>query len=131
MSQNLLITKAIPNVGLFQKFRQSFRLDFKSVLDQVVDLRRFGFRVSNDYDVASSMFLSGIVKIPEVKDCSCIKKEGLLSLRAYIETTNFEAEAKIYDIYARLLEYFPDTNVDVKVVELYGRNKDELEPLIK
>ena len=131
MSQNLSIMKTIPNVGLFQKFRQSFQLDFKSFLDQVVGLRRFGFRVSNDYDVASSMFLSGIMKIPDVKDFSCINKEGLLSLRAYIETTNFEAEAKIYDIYAQLLEYFPDTNIDVKVVELYGRNKDELEPLMK
>jgi hypothetical protein len=131
MSQHPLVTKPLSSIGLFQKLRQSFQLDFKSFLDQVVYLRRFGFRVSNDYDVATSIFLSGIVKIPDVKDCSCIKKEGLLSLRAYIETTNFEVEAKIYDIYAQLLEYFPDTNIDVKVVELYGRSKDELEPLIK
>lgn len=131
MSRHLVMTKAVPNVGLFQKFRQSFQLDLKSFLDQVVSLRRFGFRVSNDYDVATSMFLSGIVKIPDVKDCSCIKKDGLVSLRAYIETANFEVEGKIYDIYAQLLEYFPDTNIDVKVVELCGRSKDELEPLIK
>jgi hypothetical protein len=131
MSQHLLITQAISNVGLFQKFRQSFQLDLKTFLDQVVHLRRFGFKISNDYDVATSMFLSGIMKIPDVKDCSCTKKDGLLNLCAYIETTNFEAEAKIYDIYAQLLEYFPDTNIDVKVVELYGRSKGELEPLIK
>ena len=131
MSQHQLVTKPFSSIGLFQKLRQSFQLDFKSFLGQVIYLRRFGFRVSNDYDVASSMFLSGIMKIPDVKDFSCINKEGLLSLRAYIETTNFEAEAKIYDIYAQLLEYFPDTNIDVKVVELYGRNKDELEPLMK
>lgn len=131
MSQNPLVTKPLSSIGLFQKLRQSFQLDFKSFLDQITYLRRFGFRVSNDYDVATSMFLSGIAKIPEVKDCSCIKKDGLLSLHAYIETTNFDAEARIYDIYAQLLEYFPDTNVDVKVVELYGRSKDELEPLIK
>jgi hypothetical protein len=87
--------------------------------------------MSNDYDVATSMFLSGIVKIPDVKDCSYIKKEGLLSIRAYIETTNFEAEAKIYDIYAQLLEYFPDTNIDVQVIELYGRSKDDLEAILE
>lgn len=131
MSQHPLVTKPLSSIGLLQKIRQSFQLDFKSFFDQVVYLRSFGFRVSNDYDVATSMFLSGIVKIPEVKDCSCIKKDGLLSLHAYMETTNFEVEAKIYDIYAQLLEHFPDTNIDVKVVELYGRSKDDLEPLIK
>jgi hypothetical protein len=131
MSQHPLVTKSFSGIGLFQKLRQGFQLDFKSFLDQVAYLRRFGFRVSNDYDVATSIFLSGIVKIPEIKDCSCIRKDRLLSLHAYIETTNFEVEAKIYDIYAQLLEYFPDSNIDVKVVELYGRSKDELEPLVK
>jgi hypothetical protein len=131
MSQHPLMTKIASSVELFQNIRQSFHIDFKSFLGQVMNLRRLGFLVSNDYGVATSMFLSGIAKIPEVKDCSCIKKDELLSLRAYIETTNFEAEAKVYDIYAQLLEYFPDTSVDVKVVELCGRSKDELEPIMK
>ena len=126
-------TKSLPSDTnpLLRSVRQGSLFNAKSLLAPVRYLRRFGFRMSNEYDLATSIFVSGIKELIDVRDCSCLKQDQVLNLCAYVDKTNFETEEKIYGVYGQLLELFPDTNIDVRVVELCGRSKDEVEAFIK
>jgi len=115
----------------FYKLRMGFQPNVKSFRSQLVRIIKFGFNMSSDYDLATSIFISRITKLTDAKDCTCFKKDKILNLYVYIEETNFETEEKIYDVFSQLLRFFPNTNIDVRVIELYGRNKDELEAFVK
>jgi hypothetical protein len=121
-----------PKADLFHRLEQSFGFaSFKSLVVQAIHLRTIGLKMSSDYTLASSVFLSQIVKFEDVKDCSCMKQDKTISLLAYLGKTNFETEEKIYEVHRQLLENFPETNIDVRVVELCGRSKDELEAFVR
>jgi hypothetical protein len=113
-------------IDLIHRMRQSFQLNIKPIFDAVEYLRKFGFRFSSDYELATSIFVSKITKLDNVKDCICAQQDDVLTMYAYIDKTNFETEEKIYDVYGQLLELFPDTEIDVRVIELHGRSKDEI-----
>jgi hypothetical protein len=132
MSYPVDLTKQVAsNANLIDRFGQAFAVNVKSFVSQVVSLRNFGLKISSDYALASSIFLSSIAKLEDVKDCTCLKQNKDLNLFAYLEKFNLDTETKIYEIHRQLLRSFPDTNIDVRVVELYGRSKAELEPVIK
>jgi len=126
-----LVKQATSSANLLNRFGQAFAVNLKSFIDQTMHLRNFGLKISSDYALASSIFLSSIAKLEDVKDCTCLRQNKELNLFAYLEKFNFDTEAKIYEIHRQLLTSFPDTSIDVRVVELYGRSKAELEPLIK
>jgi len=98
----------------------------KPIFDAVEYLRKFGLIFSSDYELATSIFVSKVTKLDNVKDCTCARLDDVLTIYAYIDKTNLETEEKIYDVYGQLLELFPDTEIDVRVVELHGRSKDEI-----
>jgi hypothetical protein len=133
MSISYAQDKQVPSsADLFHRLEQYFTFaNFKSFVDQAIRLRSIGFKISNDYTLASSIFLSQIAKLEDVKDCSCMKQEKTISLLAYLDKTNFETEERIYEIHRQLLESFPETNIEVRVVELYGRKKGEVEALVE
>ena len=87
-------------------------------------LKLLGIDLYNDYNLAVSFVQSKLVNIPEVKDFGYVQNKENLNLFAYIDQPNEEAENKIYSIYGELLELFPNKEIDVRIVELYGRSKE-------
>lgn len=66
------------------------------------------------------------MEIPEVKEIDYSMNDKTLVIFTYIEQPNYEAEEKIYEAYGQLLDLFPTLDIDMKVVELYGRSIEEL-----
>jgi hypothetical protein len=125
MSYHTLRNQQSPGTDLLGRVRQSFQLNVKPLLDAVEYLRRFSLKLTSDYDLATSIFVSKITKLDAVRDCTCSERDGVLTLLAYMDKTDFATEEKIYDVYGQLLELFPDTDIDVRVIELHGRSKTE------
>jgi hypothetical protein len=114
------------NMHFFQKAGVNVKNSFKMLIDPQNVLKIIGFVLPNDYFLATSIVKSKLSKIPEVRDFSCIQHNKMLHLLAYINEPNEDAEKKIYDIYGEILDLFPDTNVDLQIVELYGRSKEQV-----
>jgi hypothetical protein len=72
---------------------------------------------------------SKLAAIPEVKDFGCNQESNSLKMFAYIDEPNEQVEKRVYTIYSELLDLFPNTDVDISIVELYGRSKEEMQSL--
>ncbi len=51
---------------------------------------------------------------------------ALVVLLAYIDKPSEEVENRIYNMYSEMLNLFPNVDLDLRVVELYGRTKEEM-----
>jgi len=76
--------------------------------------------------LAVAIFFSRMVKVPEVKEVDYSINDKTLVIFAYIEEPNWEAEEKIYECFGLILDLFPNLDIDLKVLELYGRNVEDL-----
>jgi hypothetical protein len=114
------------SMQFIQKAGVNVKNSFKMLLDPQNVLKIMGIVLPNDYFLASSIVQSKLAKIPEVRDFSCLQHNKMLHLMAYINEPNEDAEKKIYQIYGEMLDLFPDTNVDLQIIELYGRPKEQV-----
>jgi hypothetical protein len=112
---------------MFSQSFQSLQFNLRSLLDPDALLRMMGFKISNDFELATSVFFSKLTKIDEVKDLGFSLQNKTLKVYTYINEPNDKAEQQIYDIYSQLLDLFPNTDIQLRVFELYGRTKEDLE----
>lgn len=112
---------------MFSQSFQSLQFNLRSLLDPDALLRMMGFKISNDFELATSVFFSKLTKIDEVKDLGFSLQNKILKVYTYINEPNDKAEQQIYDIYSQLLDLFPNTDIQLRVFELYGRTKEDLE----
>lgn len=109
---------------------KNFRKFLMNIIDPKNVLKSFGMMgFLNINDIATTLVKSKLAQISEVKDFGYRKRNNSLELLAYINEPNEEAEHKIYKIYSDLLELFPSSEIDIKIVELYGRTKKEMQSL--
>lgn len=114
------------NMHFFQKAVVNVKNSFKMLIDPQNVLKIMGIVLPSDYSLATSIVQSKLAKIPEVRDFSYLQHNKKLHLLAYINEPNEDAEKKIYGIYDEMLDLFPDTNVDLQIIELYGRPKEQI-----
>ncbi|MCK4478200.1 hypothetical protein KAU88_06710 [Candidatus Bathyarchaeota archaeon] len=107
--------------------RLSAPLNRKAIKNALTLLRETSLHLSEINQLVIAIFFSKIMKVPEVKDVSFSVNDKTLVLFAYINEPNGEAEDKIYEAYGLLLDLFPKVDIDLKVLELYGRSIEELE----
>lgn len=101
-------------------------LKIGSIKNALEILRKRSFYLSKTKQLAVAIFFSKIMEIPEVKEIDYSMNDKTLVIFTYIEQPNYEAEEKIYEAYGQLLDLFPTLDIDMKVVELYGRSIEEL-----
>jgi hypothetical protein len=92
-------------------------------------LRFLGIGSLDSFSFAMSYAQSRLTTVPEVKDFGCVQGNNTLKMFAYIDVPNEQVEKRIYGIYGELLDLFPNTDVDISIVELYGRSKEEMQSL--
>jgi hypothetical protein len=119
-------SQSYPNMHFFQRVGDNIRDTFKMFISPQNVLKLMGVSLPDDYGLAVSIVQSKLAKIPEVKDFGYVRHNKMLHMLAYIEQPNEDAENKIYAIYGELLDLFPNTNVDLKIIELYGRTKEQV-----
>jgi hypothetical protein len=120
----------LSSMKILHMFSQSFQhlqFNLRSLLDPDALLRMIGFKISTDFELATSVFFSKLTKIDEVKDLGFSLQNKTLKVYTYINEPNDKAEQQIYDIYGQLLDLFPNTDIQLRVFELYGRTKEDLE----
>jgi len=92
-------------------------------------LKSLGIGLPDNFSFAISLAQSRLARIPEVKDFGYVQDNNTLKMFAYIDVPNEQVEKGVYGVYSELLDLFPNTDVDVKIVELYGRSKQEMQSL--
>jgi hypothetical protein len=131
---NMLATltqhQSCPQTRLVRRLGENIRESMRVLINPPQNLlKMLGIASLNDFSFATSFVQSKLLKIPEVKDFGSIQHNNTLHLLAYIDQPNEDAENKIYNIYGELLDLFPNTDVDVKIIELYGRTKEDVQLL--
>jgi hypothetical protein len=114
-------------IRMFSQSSQSLQFDLRSLLHPDALLRMMGLKMSNDFELATSVFFSKLTKIDGVKDLGFSLQNKTLKVYAYVNEPNDKAEQQIYDTYGQLLDLFPNTDIELRVFELYGRTKEDLE----
>jgi hypothetical protein len=100
--------------------REEYRVGFDTLLGLLnSSLRK---------DLVIETFRQKISKIPEVKSAYCLRRKNILSFSVFMESENWEAEDKVFDVYGDLLDAFEELDIRVRVLRLYGRNDDEVLP---
>jgi hypothetical protein len=115
------------NISFPQKLGFNIREYLKAIIQPLTILKSVGMGLPNDELFAMSLVKSKLVSIPEVKDFGCVKQNNALNLLAYIDKPNEEVETRIYTIYGEMLDLFPNIDIDLRIVELYGRTKEEMQ----
>jgi hypothetical protein len=127
MVASITQSQSFPNTRFMQKLSENIWDSFKILTNPQNLLNMLGITSPNDFDFAASFAQSRLSKIPQVKNFGCIQHNNTLHLLAYIDKPDEDAETKIYNVYGELLDLFPNTDVDVKIIELYGRTKEQVQ----
>jgi len=122
-------THLFQTVHFLQKVDENVHGIYKMLINPQSMLRLLGIGLPNDFSFAISFAQSRLAKIPEVKDFGCVQHNNALKMLAYIDEPNEEVENKIYSVYGEILDLFPDKEIDVRIVELFGRTKADMETL--
>jgi len=92
-------------------------------------LKLLGIGLPNDFSFAVSYAQAKLARISEIRDFGYVQDNNTLKIFAYIDKPNEQAEKEVYSVYSDLLDLLPNTDVDVRIVELYGRSKEEMQLL--
>ena len=114
------------NMHFIQNASNNVKNGFKLLIAPQSIFKLIGLALPNDYSLATSLAQARLAKIPEVKDFACLQHNKTVHMLAYINEPNEEAENKIYSVYGEMLDLFPNTNIDLKIVELYGRTREQV-----
>jgi hypothetical protein len=111
----------------FPKFGLSIREYWRALIQPISMLKSVGIGLPNDNVLVTSLVKSKLLNINEVKDFESVKQNDSLNLFAYIDQPNEDVENRIYELYSQILELFPKIDVDLRIIELYGRTKQEVQ----
>lgn len=106
-----------------QKIESTLRDYLKGLTQPKTMLKLLGIDFPNEQRIATTLVTSKLVTIPEIIDFETIQHDNALNLLAYIDQPNEEVENKVYSIYGEILDLFPKTEIDLRIIELYGRTK--------
>ena len=78
--------------------------------------------------IVLNIFNSQLAKISDIKVRYFAETPKAISIWLFIEEDNWEAEENIYEAYGEMLDFFPDTEIDLRLLKLFGRKPEELLP---
>jgi len=84
---------------------------------------------SLQFYIMLDIFKSELLKISHVRAAYCFQKANKVSFWIFLETRNWEAEDRVYELYDKILSMFPKYDVIVRILRLWGRDPKELLPL--
>lgn len=100
-----------------QKYREYFQILFSAVKSLL-----------KPSAIILDVFKSQLVKIPQIKSRYVAESPKAVGIWLFIEEDNWEIEERIYEAYGELLDLFPENEVDLRLLKLYGRKPEELLP---
>lgn len=114
-------------VSFPQRFGFGIREYLRAMLQPLTMLKSVGMSLPSDMVLVTALVKSKLIAIPEVRDFEHFKQNDTLNLLAYIDQPNEKVEDRIYTMYSEMLDLFPNVDIDLRVVELYGRTKEEMQ----
>ena len=98
------------------KYRQFFSTLLKKVGTQL------------NLSIIPEIFKHNISQISQVKSTYLFQRRNILSFWIFLEGENWEVEDQIYDTYGELLSMFPDFDIRLRLLRLWGRKPEDLLP---
>jgi hypothetical protein len=98
--------------------REIFRAGFVTLLSMVNKSLRKDFVIES--------FKQRLSEIPLIKSAYCLQRKNGFTFSIYMDKENWEIEDKIFDIYGDLLDTFPELDIKVRILRLWGRKEDEI-----
>jgi len=80
------------------------------------------------HGIVLNIFKSQLDKIPEVKARYFAETPKAISIWLFVEEDNWEVEENIYEKYGEMLDFFPEAEIDLRLLKLFGRKPEELLP---
>lgn len=108
------LAAALKNMDKYREYFQTLLSTVKSILDP--------------HSIVLNIFKSQLAKISEVKARYFAKTPKALTVWLFIEEDNWGAEENIYEAYGEMLDLFPDTEINLRLLKLFGRKPEELMP---
>lgn len=99
-----------------EKYREFFSILLREVGSQLI------------LNIIPAIFKHNMLQVSEVKEVHCFQRMNMISFWVFLEEENWEAEDKIYEIFGELLFMFPDNDIQMKLLRLWGRKPEDLLP---
>lgn len=78
--------------------------------------------------IIPEIFKCNVAQIPQVKALHYFQKRNIVSFWIFLEEENWDAEDKIYEIYGEMLSMFPEYDIRIRLLRLWGRKPEDLLP---
>ena len=108
------LVKALKDLDKYREYFQHLLSSVKSILET--------------HSIVLNIFKSQLVKISAVEAQYFAETPKTLSIWLFIEEDDWEVEENIYEAYGELLDLFPDTEIDLRLLKLFDRKPEELLP---
>lgn len=119
----------LPTNQLLHQLDENVHRFYRMLTNPQLMLGSLGIGLPNDFSIAISLTQSRLARIPEIKDFGYVRNNNNLKMLAYIDQPNEQVEKSVYTVYGELLDLFPNTDIDIRIVELFGRSKEEMQSL--
>ena len=98
------------------RYRQYFSILLKTVESRLI------------LHIIPEIFKYNVSQIPQVEAIYCFQRRNIVSFWIFLEEENWEAEDQIYEIYGELLSMFPEYDIRIRLLSLWGRKPEDLLP---
>lgn len=78
--------------------------------------------------IIPEIFKYNTSEISQLKAAYCFQKRNMTSFWIFLEEENWKAEDEIYEIYGELLSMFPEYDIRIQLLRLWGRKPEDLLP---
>ena len=108
------LVEALKEIDKYREYFQSLLSIVKSILEP--------------HSIVLNIFNSQLTRISEIKARYFAETPKVISIWLFIEEDNWIVEENIYEAYGQLLDFFPDTEIDLRLMKLFDRKPEELLP---
>ena len=98
--------------------REMYRVGFETLLGMLNKSLRQDFVIET--------LKQRLRKIDFVKSVYCLQRKNILAFSVYMEKEDWAVEDQIFDIYGDLLDRFPELDIKLRVLRLWGRKAEEM-----
>lgn len=96
------------------KYRKFFSILLKEVGSQLI------------LNIIPAIFKYNMLQVSQIRAIYSFQRRNMVSFWIFLEEENWEAEDQIYEIYGELLSMFPDNDIQMKLLRLWGRKPEDL-----
>jgi len=119
--KELLLKEFRKQIVITQKELEKYREYFSNLLSTVKSL--FELR-----SIVLNIFATQLAKIPDIEARYFTETPEGINIWMFIKKDNWKVEEDIYEAYGELLDLFPDTDINLRLLKLFERKPEELLP---